>query len=200
MTGNSFTIQSHEDQAGREYFHHSSGQRINTDAVLVEALRKQYPHLELVVVPVGVTNLIAYASAGHAKATPLEDAVRDPVYGVGLKHRQYMPPFRRFDSGPGAFVESVIFGKYLYKWKDQEAIVYIADGRDGVMAYPSVRNQYILTTNEHKVDELLKLAALWGSQLHTRYGCLTRATGKRAQSSTTRFRRLSGVMSFSMRI
>ncbi|KAH6226714.1 hypothetical protein HBI42_012800 [Parastagonospora nodorum] len=166
MTGNSFTVQSHEDQTGREYFHHSSAQRVNTDVVLVEALRKHYPHLELVVVPVGVTNLLAYASAGFAKATPLEDAVRDPVYGVGLKHRSYVPPFRRFDSGPGVFVDNVTFGKFLYKWKDQEAIVYIADGRDGVSSYPAPRNHYILTTNEHKVDELLKLASLWGSQLH----------------------------------
>ena len=166
MTGNSFTVQSHEDQAGREYFHHSSGRRVNTDVVLVEAVRKQYPHLELVVVPVGVTNLLAYASAGFAKATPLEDAVRDPVYGVSLKHRSYIPPFRRFDNGPGAFVDNVTFGKFLYKWKDQEAIVYVAEGRDGSGYYPVPRNHYILTTNEHKVDELLKLASLWGSQLH----------------------------------
>ncbi|KAH7406317.1 P-loop containing nucleoside triphosphate hydrolase protein [Phaeosphaeria sp. MPI-PUGE-AT-0046c] len=166
MTGNSFHVHSNEDQAGREYFHHSSGQRINTDAVLVEALRKQYPHLELVVVPMGVTNLLAYAGAGHAKATPLEDAVHDPVYGVGVKWRSYMPPYRRFDGGPGAFVENILFGKFMYKWKDQEAILYVADGRDGGSYFPAVRNHYILTTNEHKVDELLKLAALWGSELH----------------------------------
>lgn len=166
MTGSSFTVQSHEDQASREYFHHSSGQRVNTDAVLVEALRKQYPHLELVVVPQGYTNLLAYASAGFAKATPLEDAVRDPVYGVGLKWRSYLPPYRRFDAGPGAFVENVIFGKFLYKWKDQEVILYVAEGRDGVSPYPIVRNHYILTANEHKLDELIKLASVWGAQLH----------------------------------
>jgi transitional endoplasmic reticulum ATPase len=166
MTGNSFTVHSHEDQAGREYFHHSSGQRIATDVVLIETLRKQYPHLELVVVPQGMINLLAYAAAGHAKATPLEDAVQDPVYGVGVKWRSYVPPYRRFDGGPGAFVEQVIFGKFLYKWKDNEAIMYIADGRDGSMSYPSVKNHYILTTNEHKVDELIKLAAVWGAQLH----------------------------------
>jgi transitional endoplasmic reticulum ATPase len=166
MTGNSFTVHSHEDQAGREYFHHSSAQRISTDVVLIEALRKQYPHLELVVVPVGQINLLAYAAAGLAKAQPLEDAVKDPVYGVGVKMRSYVPPYRRFDGGPGAFVENVMFGKFLYKWKDSEAIMYVADGRDGSMSYPSVRNHYILTPNEHKVDELIKLAAIWGAQLH----------------------------------
>jgi transitional endoplasmic reticulum ATPase len=166
MTGNSFTVHSHEDQAGREYFHHSSAQRISTDVVLIEALRKQYPHLELVVVPQGLINLLAYAAAGHAKATPLEDAVKDPVYGVGVKLRSYVPPYRRFDGGPGAFVENVMFGKFLYKWKDSEAILYIADGRDGSMSYPAIRNHYILTPNEHKVDALIKEAAIWGAQLH----------------------------------
>ncbi|OAK94509.1 P-loop containing nucleoside triphosphate hydrolase protein [Phaeosphaeriaceae sp. SRC1lsM3a] len=166
MTGDSFRVHSSEDQVGREYFHHSSGQRVFTDVVIVEALRKQYPNLELVVVPMGVTNLLAYAAAGHAKATPLEDAVHDPVYGVGVKWRSFIPPYRRFDGGPGAFVENVIFGKFLYKWKDSEAILYVADGRDGSGYYPVIRNHYILTTNEHKVDELLKLSAIWGSQLH----------------------------------
>jgi transitional endoplasmic reticulum ATPase len=166
MTGNSFNVHSSEDQAGREYFHHSSGQRVNTDVVLVEALRKQYPHLGLVVVPQSGTNLLGYASAGFAKATPLEDAVRDPVYGVGVKWRSYVPPNRRLDNRPGVYVENVVFGKFMYKWKDQEVILYVADGRDGDSYYPAVRNQYILTTNEHKVDELLKLAATWGQQLH----------------------------------
>jgi hypothetical protein len=118
------------------------------------------------VVPMGVTNLLAYAAAGHAKATPLEDAVRDPVYGVSVKHRQFMPPYRRFEAGPGAFVENVTFGKFMYKWDDYEVILYVAEGRDGVMSYPAPRNHYILTANEHKVDALLKNAAIWGSQLH----------------------------------
>jgi transitional endoplasmic reticulum ATPase len=166
MTGHSFTVQSSEDQAAREYFHHSSGQRVNTDVVLIEALRKQYPNLELVVVPMGFTNLLAYAAAGHAKATPLEDSVQDPVYGVGVKWRAYLPPYRRFNGGPGAFVENILFGKFLYKWKDSEVILYVADGRDGGSYFPPIRNHYILTTNEHKADELIKLAALWGAQLH----------------------------------
>lgn len=166
MTGNSFNVHSSEDQTGREFFHHSSAQRVNTDVVIVEALRKQYPHLELVVVPRNGCDLLAYASAGFAKATPLEDAIRDPVYGVGVKWRMYFPPSRRLDSSAGAYVEDIIFGKFMFKWKDQEAIIYIANGRDGGGYYPSVVNQYILTTNEHKVDELLKLSSIWAQQLH----------------------------------
>ena len=117
---------SHEDMTSLSYFDHSSGKRVNTDIVLVEAIRSQYPNLDLVVAPQGRLNLLAYAGAGHATATPLEDVVKDPVYGPGLKWRSYAPPAHRLDSSPGNMVERVIFGKYMYKWKDQEAILYVA--------------------------------------------------------------------------
>jgi transitional endoplasmic reticulum ATPase len=164
MTVNGHTA--HGDQIAREYFHHSSAQRVNTDVVLVEALRKQYPNLELVVAPRGSLNLLAYASAGHATATPLEDPVKDPTYGTALKWKMFIPAGRRLDNSSGFMAEQVIFGKYLYKWKDQESIVYIASTRDGTMSYPAVTNHYILTRETHKVDELIKEATLWGSELH----------------------------------
>jgi transitional endoplasmic reticulum ATPase len=155
----------HGDETTREYFHHSSGQRVNTDIVLVEALRSQYRNLDLVIVPERSTNLLAYASAGHAAITPLEDPVKDPVYGGAIKWRQYIPPARRLDPSPGMFAERVVFGKYLYNWKDQELIVYIASGRDGQSSYPDISNQYILAKDTHKVDELIKEATLWAQEL-----------------------------------
>ncbi|KAF2022247.1 P-loop containing nucleoside triphosphate hydrolase protein [Aaosphaeria arxii CBS 175.79] len=166
MTGNSFNIHANEDQTSREYFHHSSAQRINTDAVIVEALRRQYPDLDIIAVPQGTLNLIAYASAGYAKATPLDDTSKDPVYGVALKWRSYAPPGRRLDNGAGAIVEQVLFGKYLYKWKDQEFILYIANGRDGFASYPDITVHYILTRDGPKVNELIKEATVWGVELH----------------------------------
>lgn len=162
MTG---SYSHHSDDTTREYFHHSSAQRVNTDIVLVEALRSQYKNLDLVIVPTRGTNLLAYASAGHATVIPLEDAVKDPVYGSAITWRQFVPPSRRLDSSPGVFAEHVIFGKYLYTWKDQELIIYVASGRDGTMNYPDVNNQYILTRDTHKVDELIKEATLWGQEL-----------------------------------
>jgi transitional endoplasmic reticulum ATPase len=166
MTGLDFALKNHGDMTGRSYFNHSSAPRINTDAVLVEALRLQYPGWDLAVVPRYAFNLIAFASAGHATATPLEDAVHDPVYGVALKWRLYLPPARRLGSGDGAMAEDIIFGKFLYQWKGHEFIVYIADGRDGSMPYPTIANHYILSHDSHKVDELVKEATKWGVQLH----------------------------------
>jgi len=62
--------------------------------------------------------------------------------------------------------ESLTFGKFMYKWNDQEVILYIAEGRDGGGYYPIVRNHYILTSNAHKVDELIRDATKWGRELH----------------------------------
>jgi hypothetical protein len=160
------TNASHEDMTSLSYFDHSSGKRINTDVVLIEAIRTQYPNLDLIVVPQGRFNLLAYASAGFATATPLEDVVKDPVYGPGVKQRMYVTPSRRLDPRPGSMVERVIFGKYMYKWKDQEAIVYIAEGRDGSASYPTPTMYYILSNASHKVDELIKNATEWGAELH----------------------------------
>ncbi|KAF1834203.1 ATP-dependent Zn protease [Decorospora gaudefroyi] len=157
---------SHEDMASLSYFDHSSAKRVNTDIVLVETIRTQYPDLDLVVAPQGRLNLLAYASAGFAKATALDDVVKDPVYGPGLKWRSYAPPARRLDTGPGVMVERVIFGKYMYRWKDQEAILYLAEGRDGMASYPAPTNHYILSNASHKVDELIKEATKWGAELH----------------------------------
>ncbi|KAF2110367.1 P-loop containing nucleoside triphosphate hydrolase protein [Lophiotrema nucula] len=167
MTGNSFTVRAHEDQIAREWFHHSSGQRVNTDTVIIQALRTQYPELDITVAPSSISfNLLAYAGAGHATATPLEDKTADPVYGTTVTWRTFAPPARRLSPGGGALVERVIFGKFLYKWKDQEFILYIADGRDGGGAYPDISVHYILTRESKKVDELITVATKWGVELH----------------------------------
>ncbi|ORX98434.1 P-loop containing nucleoside triphosphate hydrolase protein [Clohesyomyces aquaticus] len=165
MTGNSFQLHANEDQTAREYYHHSSGQRINTDIVLVQALRSQYPELDVVAVPASGCNLLAFASSGHATATPLEGSKDDSVYG-SVSWRSYYPPARRLDSSPGVMVERLIFGKYLYKYEKTEAIVYIASGRDGSSYYPEITVQYILTRERHKIDDLIKQATLWGTELH----------------------------------
>ncbi|KAF2000695.1 P-loop containing nucleoside triphosphate hydrolase protein [Amniculicola lignicola CBS 123094] len=166
MTGNKGPLRSHEDSTSREYIYHSSGQRVDTDIIVTEALRKQYPDLDLIVSPQGRLNLIAYASAGFATAVPLDDDANDKIYGSSLKWRSYLPPPRRLDHGAGAIVEQVFFGKFLYKWNDTEFLMYIANGRDGVASYPDITNHYILTRETHKVDQLIKEATLWGTQLH----------------------------------
>ncbi|KAI2466355.1 P-loop containing nucleoside triphosphate hydrolase protein [Annulohypoxylon bovei var. microspora] len=146
------------------YFDHSAAKRVNTDTVIVQALRQQYPDLELLIAPEGFSNLFAYASAGHASFSVIEDDASSLPSVVSWK--MYLPSARRMDGDTGALVDHIVFGKFLYKWNNAEFIVYRIDGRDGSSSYPSVINYYILTTETHKANALCVAAGKWSSELH----------------------------------
>lgn len=152
------------DPTTRRYFDHSEAPRVNTDAVITRALREQYPQLELVITPGSTScDLLRFAAAGHATATRVTD---DSSIPSSLQWTIYIPPARRSEGAQGFVGDALIFGKFIYKWKAEEFIVYVVDGRDGTDAWPRVMNYYILATERHKVDELLLAAGLWGSELH----------------------------------
>ncbi|KAI9708834.1 MAG: hypothetical protein M1820_003790 [Bogoriella megaspora] len=150
------------DSAATEFLHHSTGKRVNTDTVIYDTLRAQYPELHVTANPRTLCDLLAFAAAGHASYTPI-DHTDD---STSLKWRQYLPPARRLDGGVGALVDIVHFGKYMYKFKSHEFIVYIVEGRDGVMAYPAITMQYILSSDVRGTDDLLVAASQWGWELH----------------------------------
>ncbi|KAI0892634.1 P-loop containing nucleoside triphosphate hydrolase protein [Annulohypoxylon nitens] len=145
------------------YFDHSTAKRVNTDCVIVQALRREYPNLELVVAPEGSSNLLAYASAGHASFSVIEDNSTLPSV---VSWKVYTPSARRIDGGKGVLADRIIFGKFLYKWNGAEFIVYRIEGRDGMGSYPSIDNYYILTTEIPKADALCVAAGKWSNELH----------------------------------
>ncbi|KAK3687168.1 P-loop containing nucleoside triphosphate hydrolase protein [Podospora appendiculata] len=150
------------DETTRQFFAHSSGQRINTDAVIAQALTKQYPSLSLVIA--AGFNLLGFASAGHATLTAIDSA--GPGLPSSVIWKGYLPPARRIDGSTGTLIQQVEFAKVLYKWDGAEFIVYVASGRDGAEAYPLVRNCYILTSDPPKADALILAAGRWANQLH----------------------------------
>lgn len=151
------------DEAARQFFDNSTAKRINTDAVIAQSLKTQYPSLELVIVPSYRVNLLGYASAGHANFTLLDEPDGSPS---SLTWTVYLPPARRIDNSPGSLGQEVQFAKFLYKWRDTEFILYLVDGRDGTGFRPNVRNHYILTTDIAKADTLILAAGQWGNELH----------------------------------
>lgn len=158
----------HGGDATRTYFEHSTGKRINTDSIITAALKKQYPELELVVVPQysdnGILcNLLAFAGAGHATFTRLEDEGDLPS---SLEWTVYLPPARRMDGNKGYLGEDIIFGKFLYQWEGEEFIIYLVDGRDGSEPYPRVKNSYILTADAFKAEQLVLAVGSWTSDLN----------------------------------
>jgi len=154
----------HADLVTKAYFDHSAGKRVDTDAVVAKALTREYPNLELVIVPNQGVDLLGFAASGNASLTFLEAGGDDLPSSMIWK--SYIPPARRIDGNKGGIAQNVSFAKFLYRWGYFEVILYIVDGRDGVMAYPDIRNSYLLTSNTHKADALIMAAGAWTNELH----------------------------------
>lgn len=148
------------DSVYQEFYQNSQGQRINSDAVIAEALRKRFPELHLTIFPVYNCNLLGFTSSGQARAVPLD---AEDGLSQTLKWRMYVSSARRFD-GQGGYVYDVVkFGKYLYTWKEQEFILYVVE--DGIGQYTNVVN-YLLGTSKESTEALLEVAGQYGNELH----------------------------------
>lgn len=144
----------------RTYFDHSSAQRVNTDAVIVDSLRSEYPSLHLTVVPQSSCNLITYARAGNGGLASIDNE-KDR-----LRWSSFVPPSTRLHGDEGVLAETVKFGKFLLDWEGKEYVVFVADGKDGTSYYPDVVNQYILSPSVEATDRLLLAAGKWTNELH----------------------------------
>lgn len=113
------------DGAYDEFSKHSSAPRVCTDEVIAEALRKQYPELHLTLNK--SCNFLSYANAGLAKATPVDSEGAKPE---DLKYRSYRDPGRRRVGDVSYLSDYFAFGKFLYKWKDEEYILYQVAGEE----------------------------------------------------------------------
>ncbi|KAB8338961.1 hypothetical protein FH972_021901 [Carpinus fangiana] len=156
---------SRPDMTTYEYYEHSHAPRINTDTVLVESLKRQYPQLELTVVESIPCDLLSYAaSTGQAKVTPIIDA-KEPL-SEPLSWTTFAPPARRMDGAQGLVVEKLKFGKFLYAWKEHDFILYVANGRDGSNYFPAVVNQYLLGPVDGDSKSLISDCGAWALALH----------------------------------
>ncbi len=149
-----------KNQVTRKFFEHSNATRVNTDAVIVDAIRAEHPQQQLICVPKQNCDLLGYAAAGHALST----AIGSGVY----RHEwvTYDPPDRKIDGGVGSLQRSVLCGKYLLGWHGMDYIMYLIDGRDGTEPYPQVTMQYILSETVDSSEELLMAAGSWTNELH----------------------------------
>lgn len=147
------------------FFGNAHGQRINTDAIILEAIQNKHPGVPVTIVPEYNSSLKAYAGAGLASIQSVETATGTKVYPNSLKWTIFIPPMRRLGGGGGIVAEETFFESYLYKWHGFEFFVYFVDGRDGAESWPSVRNQYILG-DRAAVRTLVETIGRWQSVLH----------------------------------
>ena len=152
----------HPPSAAAAFLDHSSAPRVSTDTVIARTLKEQYPTMVLTIVAEYNCQLLAYAARGHA----VERASDPDVALSQLSWKLYAPPARRLDGGDGGIGEKAIFSKYLYRWSGNEFIIYLVDGRDGMTAYPNVRNFYILSSHQDRTDQLILAVGKWSNDLH----------------------------------
>ena len=147
------------DKVYLEFYNNSTAPRINSDVVLVGAIRKQYPSLHLTIIPSYRCNFLDFAVTGHASATPID---ADNSSTESLRHREYMAPAKRLD-GSGFLYDSVLFGKWMYEWEGKEYILYKIAGSEG--PYTSIM-YYLLGSSPIENDELMLAACKWQNSIH----------------------------------
>ncbi|KAK5171753.1 uncharacterized protein LTR77_003389 [Saxophila tyrrhenica] len=139
---------------------HSSGQRVNTDAIIVEALHKEYPQLHLTVISVYNTNLLGYAAAGKIGLAPM-DKEQDR-----LSQTTYIAPANRLSGGRGVLATQPKYSKYLLDWQGKEFVMYVVEGRDALDAFSETYTQFLLSPSVEATNQLLLEAGQWSNSLH----------------------------------
>ena len=148
------------DGVYREFYHGSTAARVNTDVIIVETIRKQYPDLHLSITLQHSCDLLGYAASGHAQAFPTD---ADDSTSAALKWKIYSPPARRIDKSTGGIAEFVQFGKYFYSWRAQDYIVYIVNGES---SFRPISMTYIIGNTKESTESLLAAASQWMVDIH----------------------------------
>ncbi|KAL8952622.1 MAG: hypothetical protein Q9222_001496 [Ikaeria aurantiellina] len=151
-------------QVFKDVSKHYGSARYSTDLAITSALRFHYPEYTTTVTP-DATGVLAFAKASQAEAK------LDTTANEYTAWRVHQPVTDR-SGRDGMTGDSVSFGKYDYKWKGREYIVYVASF---FQDYNVIKNNYILShTQEDEVidgrskrtDELIAAAAQWAVDLH----------------------------------
>lgn len=152
--------QSSSKSVARKWFQHATAPRVYTNAVMVDAIRAEYPQLHLTVVPPISCDLVSWAAAGHAGLAAIDKE------SDRLRVQNYHPPATRVGGQRGVVAEEVVLGKFLLDWKGKEFVVFIQSGRDGTEPWPADDYQYILSPSVDSTNKLLVEAGVWTSELH----------------------------------
>lgn len=117
----------------KELRSHFSKSGILTNIGIIDVLRKWHPNHTITQTPKS-TGILKLAKAGYADAT-LDTEI--DFYAA----RTYKPAIDGA-KGTGRLKDKVEFGRYKYRWKDQDFQVYVADYWE--TEYSQVENHYIL--------------------------------------------------------
>ncbi len=107
-----------------EFFGNAKGDRIYTEGLIIDKLRKDYPKHHLTVNSTFNCDILSWAkSRDDVSCTPHGDPAE------GLAERSFVPPSRRYgDENGGGFADHVVFGVYDLVHNGNAFLVYIVDG------------------------------------------------------------------------
>ncbi len=160
----SFATSKAATNAYEDYAKHNSGLAISTETAIVTALRGRYPNYEVTVTP-DATGILSFAKGGHAHAE------LDTSTDSFSAWRMHSPAKDRTSNKPGLMHDKIHFGKFSYRWNDEDFIVYKASFPLG---FGTVKNNYVLHKRGHELvngrckptDELITAAMQWSSNVH----------------------------------
>jgi transitional endoplasmic reticulum ATPase len=147
---------------------HTSAQRLETDFATQNLLGKAYPAHHVVRTSPKLSDLLAFAKAGHAAAQTLLEGGQDAA-------RVYRAPKSRVEGEAGKVEDATAFGRWDYVWEGARFIVY-------EMAYidrfaTAQRVLYVLhpsidpprpgqPTAAMLIDQLLLRSGQWSAEAH----------------------------------
>jgi transitional endoplasmic reticulum ATPase len=146
---------------------HNSECRTNTELVTHEFLHEAHPEHHITRVNPEGCDLLGYAAAGYATATPENDIGYDAT-------RTYRAPGPRLEKKPGKLEDDVKFGRWSYTWQKNDYILYEIGYQQPILLRP-VTWLFVLSPHSHEAikngnhaatDDLLLAVGEWTKELH----------------------------------
>jgi transitional endoplasmic reticulum ATPase len=140
-----------------DFANFTSAKIADLDAQLVTALRQKHPELIVTTCDRRNLDLLAFATAGHARAELDTDA--EPV----LHWRGWAGPSHR--GGVGYLYDSRYFARYNYTWNNKNFILYTIFDLEYILKEPSTHlNETPNSDSSVDTDDLLIHIGLWLNQ------------------------------------
>ncbi|KAL8648618.1 MAG: hypothetical protein Q9226_005918 [Calogaya cf. arnoldii] len=151
-------------QVSEDFRRHYGATKSSTDFAITCSLRSHYPDWSVTVTP-AMTGILNFAKAGQAEAK--FDTTSDE-YSAWRVHF----PVTDGSGREGKMADKVYFGKFDYRWKDLEFIVYTAtfteNGRPHSNTYILFKkaDNVIVDGHSEQTDELIAAASKWSEDVH----------------------------------
>lgn len=162
----SVEFQQTPDSVFKSFKKHCSAERLQTNLVVLEAIRESHPDRQVTVVSSRSCDLVGFAAAGHAQANFTTGAESFNIV------RTYHAPPSRLSADEGNLEDHVSFGFYEYTWNRRSFGIFLVEWHDALIGQQ--KYFYILSGRTAtdslgrapSVESLLLTCGKWTTVLH----------------------------------